>query len=328
MRRIHFVPALLASTLIAIGHAAPAAAVQSDLTIFIDLDNDASTGCNDPASGFNGYDQKVVTTVNTTGATSAQVTQIEGRNCANAVVFSDGTDHPVGFHNGDNGLNVIETYWPMVASPPPTHPCHGINGANCLRLGVYASNANGGSDTLFTTDGSQTGAPILLILGEGVEIPTLSQWGLLILIVLLACAAALKLRRRPLRALLTVLLMLCAGGIAYAVLGDLDGNTLSEWTPGSRIAHDPSAVDDGDDIASLYARTDPPAGRVFFRIDASLVFNTAPVVTPTAGATTFTEDGPAVVVDSGITVTDADSPNLASATVTITNPQDGALVLD
>jgi hypothetical protein len=50
----------------------------------------------------------------------------------------------------------------------------------------------------------------------------------------------------------------------------------------------------------------------------------APVVTTTAGTTSFTEDGGAVVVDSGVTVTDADSTNLASATVTITNPQDGA----
>ncbi len=51
----------------------------------------------------------------------------------------------------------------------------------------------------------------------------------------------------------------------------------------------------------------------------------APVVTTTGGTTAFTEDGGAVVVDSGVTVTDADSANLASATVTITNPQDGAL---
>jgi hypothetical protein len=52
--------------------------------------------------------------------------------------------------------------------------------------------------------------------------------------------------------------------------------------------------------------------------------NDAPVVTASAGTTAFTEDGGAVVVDSGVTVTDADSANLASATVTITNPQDGA----
>src|SRR5262245_12277874 len=101
MRRIHFVPALLAATLIAIGHAAPAAAVQSDLTIFIDFDNDPATGCNDVTSGFQGYDQKVVTTVNTTtGPNAATVTHIEGRNCSNTLLFSDNTPHPVGIGNG------------------------------------------------------------------------------------------------------------------------------------------------------------------------------------------------------------------------------------
>src|SRR6185503_2988592 len=50
----------------------------------------------------------------------------------------------------------------------------------------------------------------------------------------------------------------------------------------------------------------------------------APVVTTTAGSTAFTEDGGPVVVDNGVSVSDVDSPNLASATVTITNPQDGA----
>jgi len=47
--------------------------------------------------------------------------------------------------------------------------------------------------------------------------------------------------------------------------------------------------------------------------------NNAPVVTTTGGATSFVEDGGAVTVDAGVTVTDPDSPNLASATVTITN---------
>lgn len=60
-------------------------------------------------------------------------------------------------------------------------------------------------------------------------------------------------------------------------------------------------------------------GRTF-----SLFVNDRTVVTPTPGTTAFTEDAGAVVVDAGVTVTDTDSPNLASATVTITNPQDGA----
>jgi hypothetical protein len=320
-----FVPALLVAVVV-LAAAVPAAAVQTDLTIFLDFDNNAATGCNDPVSGFQGYDQKVVTTVNTTtGPNTAMVTQIEGFDCANAQVFFDGTDHPVGIGNGDLGLNVIETYWPIVSFPPPPTPCHGASHAECLRLGVFASNANGGEDALFTTNGAPDGPAILFLLGGVSDIPTLSQWGLLALILLLAGAAAFKLRRRPLRALLLVLLVLAAGGVAYAIVFDLNGNTLHEWSLGNRIAFDPTAQDDGDDIASLYARTYVPDARVYFRIDASLVFNTPPVVTTSAGATNFTEDGAPVVVDPAITVTDANSANLASATVTITNPQDGAL---
>ncbi|MCB1057400.1 MAG: cadherin-like domain-containing protein [Acidobacteria bacterium] len=52
--------------------------------------------------------------------------------------------------------------------------------------------------------------------------------------------------------------------------------------------------------------------------------NDPPVVTTTGGATSFVEDGGAVVVDAGLTITDADNANLVSATVTITNLQDGA----
>ena len=56
--------------------------------------------------------------------------------------------------------------------------------------------------------------------------------------------------------------------------------------------------------------------------------NTAPVVTTSAGTTAFTEAGPAVAIDNAVTVTDADSPNLASATVQITtNCQSGEDVL-
>jgi hypothetical protein len=54
------------------------------------------------------------------------------------------------------------------------------------------------------------------------------------------------------------------------------------------------------------------------------VENTAPVVTTSAGAAAFAEDGPAATVDGGLTLEDATDDNLVSATVTITNPQDGA----
>lgn len=47
--------------------------------------------------------------------------------------------------------------------------------------------------------------------------------------------------------------------------------------------------------------------------------NDAPVLTPGGGSPTFTEDGPAVAVDPGLVVTDADDVNLESAGVGITN---------
>ncbi|WP_375443160.1 DUF4114 domain-containing protein, partial [uncultured Nostoc sp.] len=47
--------------------------------------------------------------------------------------------------------------------------------------------------------------------------------------------------------------------------------------------------------------------------------NDAPVITATNTALAYTENDPATIIDSGITVTDADSNSLSSATVTITN---------
>ena len=46
--------------------------------------------------------------------------------------------------------------------------------------------------------------------------------------------------------------------------------------------------------------------------------NDAPVLTPTVAALAYTENAGAVVLDAGITATDVDSANLASATVTMT----------
>ncbi len=58
----------------------------------------------------------------------------------------------------------------------------------------------------------------------------------------------------------------------------------------------------------------------------------APVVTTTVAALAYTENGGAVLLDPGITVTDADSANLVSATITMTtnyaNPQDSLAFVD
>jgi hypothetical protein len=53
--------------------------------------------------------------------------------------------------------------------------------------------------------------------------------------------------------------------------------------------------------------------------------NDPPVITTTGGVTPFTEDGGPVVVDSMLTVTDADDTNLESATVSLASAPDGGL---
>jgi hypothetical protein len=64
-----------------------------------------------------------------------------------------------------------------------------------------------------------------------------------------------------------------------------------------------------------------------FNINVTAV-NDAPVLTASGGSASFTEDGPAVAVDPGITVADIDSLTLASGTVQITgNNQSGEDVL-
>ena len=68
--------------------------------------------------------------------------------------------------------------------------------------------------------------------------------------------------------------------------------------------------------------SDSDPATVRFTVNA---INDKPVVTTSGGSASFIEDAGAVVVDAGITVTDIDNANLVSATVTITNPQNGAI---
>jgi hypothetical protein len=71
---------------------------------------------------------------------------------------------------------------------------------------------------------------------------------------------------------------------------------------------------------TVLARLFGPAEKVHFVLDVTGYYALqGPVVTTTAGAAAFTEDGPPVIVDPGITVTDVASATLASATVTINN---------
>ena len=79
-----------------------------------------------------------------------------------------------------------------------------------------------------------------------------------------------------------------------------------------------------DGTITVKARMGSP-GTLDFIVDIAGYFQLeGPVLTPGGATATFIEDGPAVTVDPGITVTNVASPNLVSVTVTISNPQNGA----
>ena len=81
-----------------------------------------------------------------------------------------------------------------------------------------------------------------------------------------------------------------------------------------------------DALATVTPPTNPGPDQYQLIVDVTGYFRApdAPEVTTTAGTTAFTEDGGAVVVDGGVTVTDPDDTNLESATVSLTSAPDGA----
>jgi len=108
----------------------------------------------------------------------------------------------------------------------------------------------------------------------------------------------------------------------------LDGlDTVANWQTALRSVAYENTSEDPDEsdrtvtwIASDGVESSAPATST---IEVTAV-NDPPAVTTSGGATSFVEDAGAVAVDGALTVTDADDTDLVSATVTLTNPQDGA----
>ena len=200
---------------------ATASAVTHTFSILLDLDNDAATGCtvSTVAGPFDGVEQILDTTVDTTtGPPAAMVTALAIRTCTDPLTDTFGppvpvtsfiaSPWPVGIGNGSGGLNVIETYFPLIASVIPD--------PKVIRLGLTMESDLGTQQALLTRDGTQGGEPIILDLRSVLEIPTLSEWGLLLLIALLGTASVALLRRRSAVALLVVLAVIGAAGVAWA----------------------------------------------------------------------------------------------------------------
>jgi len=269
---------LLAIVAVGMLFAVPAAAVQSTVDLLLDLDYDSGTGCTVmTADGpFAGVEQILTTTVDTSGTTTATVSSVVRSVCTDpgtdtfgAPIAVDPGGWPVGVGLGLDGFNVVETYFPLSATS--TEP-------KVVRIGVVHAQGRLVDTLLVATPG--TSDPILLDLRSVLDIPTLGEWGLILLAALLAAASLYQLGRRGV-ALLVLVLVAGTAGLAWAQCV-LDGDP-GDWSATNLIGADPAAADDGIAIRALFGRGEP--GQLCFRVDLSLQFDQPPTITGIADQT-------------------------------------------
>jgi hypothetical protein len=253
----------LAFLLLALAAPLTASAVTHEVSIYLDLDDDAATGCEVTTvdGPFAGAEQVLITTVETSSPPEmAEVTDVAIADCVDEMTDTFGPassfdgNWPVGIGNGVGGRDVVETYVPLVQLL--------VDGPSIVRLGVVVTDEQGGEEALLTVDDTPDGAPILLDLQSILEIPTLGEWGLVLLALLLAALSVRLLGRRG-TAAVGLLLLLLAGGVAWAAVS-LDGLT-SDWSAADQLASNGIV---------LFAKEGTDS--ICFRVDVDLLFNSPP----------------------------------------------------
>src|SRR6185312_7038078 len=243
-----------------------------------------TTGCDVPTltGTFKGVEQILTTTVTSSG-TSAQVTGLILQTCtappstfSAPVPVAGPAGHPLPWPVGTSGVlnpSVIETYFPLSLSA--------VANPQVVRLAVLGfDNSNALTDEMLAT---QPGSafPIVLQVASIAEVPTLSEWGLILLGLVLALSAmAVLRRRRTAGTVLLALLLLGAAGVTWAAAGscDLDGTTTGEWSAANLLATETTQdAPTGADLRAFYGFKDPVANALCFRIDALIQFDTTPV---------------------------------------------------
>ena len=249
-----------------------AQAVSSEFSLLLDLDGNSASGCEVSSEDglFSGANAILTTRVETDGLDAATVTAVERRDCIDPdsnlfgppqTVSSGGW--PVGIGNGEGGFNVIETFLPI--SPGTAF--------NTLRMAVMASDEFGNTSAMLTTLPGGSG-PILLDGIPPIPVPLGGRMILLLMASLLLLIGAIVISRRG-RLTLTALLCLSAGTVAGAACV-LDGEIFN-WDMADRLAQSgASDPDNGVDLRALFASYGDGYTRLCFRIDAALIFSTAP----------------------------------------------------
>jgi Bacterial cadherin-like domain/Bacterial Ig domain/IPTL-CTERM motif len=307
--------------------AADRASAVTEFRTLLDLDNDPTTGCVVPTADgpFAGVEQVLITTVST--ANPPEVTSLTRQICAGAVFGPPSSisapfppPWPVGLGVGVNGSAVIETYLPLSLAP------HG----NEIRLGFASEITSGGSgqDALLTTTGAQGAPPIIIVLASIIEVPTLGEWGLLLLSLGLAAAGWRTLRRSqlgpggplgPTAAGIGIALLLLGAGVAWAAIVP-DGNP-ADWGAAAPNATDPATEPVNADIVAVFARVE--SNILFLRIDARILPDSSPSAVDDAA--TVPEDAPATTIN--VLANDSDPDGDAFSIASATQPANGTVVV-
>jgi Divergent InlB B-repeat domain len=288
-----------------------AASAQHAYQVFLDTDNDPTTGCTALFSELDagghpwqaqhpGLEQQV--SILTDGGSPPLVVGITHSVCSQGVFgppesVSTGT-WPVGVGAGVDGSSVVEGFAPRSLL--------GLTGQQGTPVNLhFQATRSGACDTLLTTDGSVGGFAIVLGLeDEASGIPALGPIGVTAVALLIGLSAFLALRRRlsP-RATIPIaaLVVLGVAALAWAATITMDGQ-VADWNGIAPIATDPagdsSAHDPTEDIVAVFATAD--STNLYFRFDVT--HGVALTVSKTGDGTgTVTSQDPPGTIDCGAT---------------------------
>jgi hypothetical protein len=311
----------LAFLLLTVGFvSAASAAATSDFKVYLDLDNDQTTGCAllpTLSPTFTTADEILDITINV-GATRsvAGVTRLvcnPGTHMfvpatAPAAAIGQGLGTPV----GNTPSDVIETSLALT----------GTGAGKQVRIG-YTSifNGNNATDQLLTLDGTPAGAPIVLQLIP--DVPALGNWGLLLLALLLTGSACLVIRRRGhQRAAMLLLVLTLGGGLAWAAGLVVDGNP-GDWTGVDAVIATDVAGDAAPNADIVKAFAALQLNVLYLRIDA--LFETLPSAVNDSYATL---EGTALnVAAPGVLANDGGDNLTATAQTAAPTSQGGTVTL-
>jgi hypothetical protein len=239
----------LALTLARAGHC--------QVEIFLDLDADSATGCTvTTVDGLvDGVDEIVEASLAQQGIAPGGfvISDLTRRECVSPATDTFGPDIPIDdggwlalSGTGVDFTRAIELYWPIPG---------GGNRSPSVVVGVELAD----QDALL-------GLPVA-VSAVSTAIPTLTEWGALLLVLLLAALAARRLRRGPRAAWLALVLALGLATTAWAACV-LDGD-VGDWAGADPLGLDPFGDSVGEnDLRAVLAQE--CVDKVCFRIDATL----------------------------------------------------------